>query len=349
VHAPPHANWGLHDTTHEPAEHVAVIIGLEVVQAALQSPQFALSFPITFKHGWFATHALNPALHTSVHLPEPLHVPVALGSILEHALPQVPQLLLSFCRFVHDVPPQSSGFAEVVQTHDLAMQVRPPAHFVLQLPQLLLSVLRSTQRPLQYVLNAGAHCGRHAPFVQLTPTACGSFVVQCVLQLPQWFVSDEVSTHAGGHESERLSGHAHAPAVQTWYESGHAAPHVLPQLFFTPLGSQIPEQHSPTPVPVKLHAAPSVTHRFNAAAAIVKAPPPLAPSRGLALAPTRNVFAAADVLFSSSEAGLPAAAETAVGTAHVVLVHAVMAWSTIVHAPGVAVTSHAAFAGIVTL
>jgi hypothetical protein len=66
-------------------------------------------------------------------------------------LPHAPQLATSVFVFVH-VPAQSVRPVWHVSAHAPAEQMSPAGHAIPHTPQLPLSVVRSTQLPLQFVL-----------------------------------------------------------------------------------------------------------------------------------------------------------------------------------------------------
>jgi hypothetical protein len=95
--------------------------------------------PQLFASDWTSTHmpaqSLQPVGHTQT---PPLQVYDALQT-----LPQVPQLLLSFCTSTQAVPPQSAHPVEHTSLHWPSVQVRSEGQALPQVPQLLGSVCRS--------------------------------------------------------------------------------------------------------------------------------------------------------------------------------------------------------------
>jgi hypothetical protein len=81
-------------------------------------------------------------------------------------------------------------------------------HASMHPPQLLGSVVVLTHEALEQAVSPGAHAISHIPIEHTNPRA------HCVVQLPQWFGSELVSTQVP-LQSVCIAGQPHAPPTQT--------------------------------------------------------------------------------------------------------------------------------------
>jgi hypothetical protein len=184
-----------------------------------QPPQFRLSV-------WVSTHAVNPNVvqDVSPFLHE-LHFPsTQLSMPAGQRFPQALQLLESVCVLVH-VPPQF--VSPVEQTHFPFVHVPPPPHEALQLPQLALSVCRSTQElPLHRLSGGPESVLQSTAHLPLAQTGVPPSTVHFVPQAPQLFGSLRIAVHAPPLHSASAAGQAHRPAWQL-FDWVHCSPQLL--------------------------------------------------------------------------------------------------------------------------
>jgi hypothetical protein len=135
-------------------------------------------------------------------------------------LPQLPQLLLSFVKLTHWVPasraPAHVAGSVAGHTQALLTQEAPLGHCMPQFPQLLMSVVVSTQMP-EHILSVLWH-GTQVLFEHRCP------VGQAFPQPPQLPWSLATSTHTPLHAVDCAAGHLQAPAVHI-APRGHAVAH----------------------------------------------------------------------------------------------------------------------------
>ena len=249
-----------HATPHAPQLAALVLRSTQVVAIIIM--------PIGPRAG--AVQAVRPPV------PQPAaHAPFWQVVFGPQRIPHAPQLASSAFVFVQVVPHRVSPPPHVQMP---LTQLPPMAHCLLQALQLMLSVVRSTQAPLQLVSDWPAsvpvHVVTHAPLLQTCPAAhatphppqlSGSLctavhapplhaippfghshwpathcrpAAQRALHPPQFALSLWTSMHAPLHSTLPF-GQTHVPAVQDW-PGAHFAPHA-PQLF----GSATTERQVP--------------------------------------------------------------------------------------------------------
>jgi hypothetical protein len=132
--------------------------------------------------------ALKPASHVNVHA-LPTHAAVALGTVVEHACPHVPQLRASLVVATHPPLQMVGALAGHPDTQEYepvapAQTGAPPSglHAAPQLPQLA-AVESCRQAPLQKEKPL-LHAKAHAPFWH-TGVAFKMLVAHAFVQLPQ--------------------------------------------------------------------------------------------------------------------------------------------------------------------
>ena len=180
-------------------------------QTVPHDPQFRLSVAV-FVHavmdpkGVFVVHEVSLPLHM-------LHAPLTQLSMLGgQTFPQAPQLLESVCVSVH-VPLHTVSPVEQVQLPPL--HVAPAPHWLLHLPQLLLSACTSTQELPLHAVSGGpesvVQSARHWPWLQKGVPFITEHVVP---QPPQLFGSLWIAVHAPLLHTAWPAGQLHMPIWQ---------------------------------------------------------------------------------------------------------------------------------------
>jgi len=170
-------------------------------------------------------------------------------------LPHDPQWFGSVCKLAHTSPPQYVAPA-VWHTQVPLLHVSTDAHEFPHPPQFARSVFSLTHvAPHASGVAAFGQTQAVAPWLLVTHARGAT---QGVPQAPQFAGSVWMLVHLPLHRLGELDGQAQAGS-QTALAIGHPVPHVLPQLFCGPLGSQVPPQQIPVPPPVAVQGSASAT------------------------------------------------------------------------------------------
>jgi hypothetical protein len=263
--------------------HAPQLVLLTLVQAPLQhscpDPQARLHEPQWLGSVWRFVHTFAPqyvspdvgqphaplvqlstGAHALPHVPQffvpcVVHVPAQQSWPLEHALPDEPQWFGSVCRLAQTSLPQYVSPA-VWHTQVPALHVSTDAHELPQPPQFARSVFSLTHVvPQALGVAEFAQTQAVVPWLLVTHARGAT---QGIPQAPQFAGSVFTFVHLPLQRLGELVGHAHA-GLQTALAIGHAVPHVFPQLFWGPLGSQVPPQQIPVPPPVAVQGRASAT------------------------------------------------------------------------------------------
>jgi hypothetical protein len=258
----------LHTPPLHPADPVPAVGGGQIFP---QVPQLLVSV-IVFVHSVLLQSVCPPVVQVVTHPPSPLQLDVAFMTVVEHACPHMPQLLLSPRRFtqtpLHTILPVP---VHPTMHTPLPLQLEPVAQACPHMPQLLLSFVVSTHAVPQFIQAGLLHWVTHPPPLQ-TAVAAVTVVVHACPHVPQLVLSLVVSTQAEPHCIWPV-GHVvtHPPPLQLLVAPAtvveHACPHI-PQLFLSPIVSThaVPQAVGVTPEQATVHAP--AAHAGNPAPAV---------------------------------------------------------------------------------